>query len=109
FYGLLAEGQNLIDAKKYDEAKAPLEKAVDIFPNYAEGDSPYLMLAVVYHHLNQTDKEREVLAKYTAKNGDDVDARLRLMEIDSARGDWNDLRKEAEKTVAINPLIAAPF
>lgn len=109
FSGLMAEGQNLIEAKKYAEAKVPLEKAVDIFPNYVEPDSPYLMLAVVYHHLDQADKEREMLARYTAKNADDGDARIRLMEIDAAKADWKDVRQEALDTVAINPLVAAPF
>ena len=109
FFGLLTEGQNLILAKKYAEAKGPLEKAVEIYPGYAEGDSPYLMLASVHHHLGETDDEREVLANYTAKNGDDVDARLRLMEIDAGKGDWKNVRREAEETIAINPLIAAPF
>lgn len=109
FYGLLAEGSSLISAKKWTQAKVPLEKAISLYPGYAEGDSPYLMLAVVHHNLNDTQAERDDLARFTAKNGDDVDARLRLMEIDSAAGDWKDLRKEAQDTIAINPLFAAPF
>ncbi len=109
FHGLMTQGQELIANRKWEDAKAPLEQAAKIFPTDGQADSPYVFLAVAYHNLNDTAKEREVLQKFADLNGDEVDARVRLMEIDAAKQDWKKVRKEADQTIAINPLFAAPF
>src|SRR5258708_8457834 len=43
------------------EAKAPLAKAIAIYPKYAEAGSAYLLLAAAHRELGETKAERELI------------------------------------------------
>jgi len=108
FWGLLGEGRALLSASKWEDAKKPLKRAIELYPDYAQAGGPYLILAAVHRELKETADERAMLEKHVAIDADAIEPRLRLIEIAKAAGDWAAERKYAEQVVAVNPLIPAP-
>jgi tetratricopeptide (TPR) repeat protein len=109
YWGLLALGQALLTERKFAEARAPLEQALALFPNYAEGGGPYVLLAAANREAGDARREREVLEQYTRLNADDVDPRLRLAALAATADDWKAVRAQAEQLLAIDPLVTAPY
>jgi tetratricopeptide (TPR) repeat protein len=108
FWGLLGEGRALLSERKWKEAKAPLEKAIALYPGYAKAGGPYLLLAAAHRELKETGAERAMLQKHVALDADAIEARLRLIEIAASAKDWKAVRADAEEVLAINPLVPAP-
>jgi len=108
FWGLLAYGARLVSDRQWQAAKPPLEQAVALYPGYARGDNPYLLLSVVHRELGETAAERAVLEKLVEIDADAADARLRLMELVEEKEEWKIVAEHAAQALAINPLISAP-
>ncbi|MEX2141070.1 MAG: tetratricopeptide repeat protein [Pirellulales bacterium] len=108
FWGLILEGQALIAAKKWEQAKRPLEEAVQLYPDYDGAESPYALLAAIHRELGETQGERSVLEKLASLDADAADARLRLVELTAEEQDWKAVTEHAAAMLAINPLVAAP-
>jgi tetratricopeptide (TPR) repeat protein len=108
FWGLILEGQALIAAKKWEEAKRPLERAGELYPAYEGADGPLPLLASIHRELGETQREQSVLEKLAALDADAVDARLRLAELAVEKEDWKGVYRNATEMLAINPLIASP-
>jgi tetratricopeptide (TPR) repeat protein len=108
FWGLILEGQALVAAKKWEQAKRPLEKAAELFPAYEGADGPLPLLASIHRELSETEAEQSVLEKLAALDADAADARLRLAELAAEKQDWKSVFKNAAAMLAINPLVAAP-
>ena len=84
----MREGAKLVEARKWEEAKVPLKKAIELYPGYVEDDSGYLFLARVYRELGDKKEERALLEKFVGMNGDALDERLRLMEMGADEKNW---------------------
>jgi tetratricopeptide (TPR) repeat protein len=108
FWGLILEGQALIAARQWKEAKRPLEEAIRLYPSYEGAESPYALLATIYRELDETEPERAVLEKLAELDADAADARLRLVELAAEKEDWKAVAEHAAAMLAINPLVAAP-
>lgn len=108
FQGILAEGRALMSEKKWREAKAPLEKAIALFPGYIEGGGAYIALASIHRELGETKEERAILEKFAALDADAIEPRLRLIALAIAEKDWKLVKQTADQLLAINPLIPAP-
>ena len=68
------------------------------------------MLAETYRGLNETNEERDVLAKLAALQDDGVDTFLRLMTLDESANDWRGRGgTNAERFLAVNPLVPEPY
>jgi len=103
------EGEALLLERKFAEAKVPLNKAMALFPNYAEADGPCLLLAKAHRELKEAKEERDMLEKFTALNADAVTPRLRLLELASADQDWKAVRSAAEQVLGVDPLTPLPY
>ena len=62
----------------------------------------------------KTDKEQDDLIEKVAngileKLPDAFDVYLRLMELGTEEKDWKSVRSNAERALAVNPLLAAPY
>jgi tetratricopeptide (TPR) repeat protein len=108
YWQLLQTCQSLVREKKWTEAKAPLQRLIDLFPEHIGAQNAYEMLAAVYRALNETEHEREVLAKLAALDDAAPDAYLRLIELGTAAKDWPEVELNAERFLAVNPLISPP-
>jgi tetratricopeptide (TPR) repeat protein len=109
FYVLSHQARQLMRDNKWQEAKAPLETLRQLYPDHAEGDSALAMLAVVHRELNETNAERRVVEQLAGLDADAPDAYLRLMELAGESGEWPVVRENAERYLAVNPLVPSPY
>ncbi len=109
FYALTERAGRLIEEKKFQEAKAPLQKLVELYPAQAGGDSAYAVLAVVHRALGETNAERQALTQLAEKDDAAADAYLRLMELGTAAQDWPAVAQNAQRYLAVNPLVPSPY
>jgi len=108
-WGLEREAQRLIDAQKWQEARAPLEKLIALDPEQRGGDNAYLQLAVVHRNLKDQAGERAALEKAAALSSDAQPAFLRLMELAVAAGDWTGAARWADRVLAVKPMTATAY
>jgi tetratricopeptide (TPR) repeat protein len=108
FPGLRMFASKLIEAERFEEAKAPLATLRALYPDHVGEDNVYALLARVHRELGETEEERAVLEELAARSGDATDAYLRLMELASSREDWEAVRKNAQRMLAVNPLVRTP-
>jgi tetratricopeptide (TPR) repeat protein len=109
FYALRLRAERLIEEKEFQEAKAPLRKLVELYPSQAGGDSAYATLAVVHRALNETNEERQVLTQLAEQDNEATDAYSRLMELGAAAQDWPAVTQNAQRYLAVNPLMPSPY
>ena len=95
--------------KKWKEAKELLERLVQLYPEDAGSGNPYLLLAQVHRSLGEAQEERVVLGKLARIAPDAIDAYSRLMELETARSDWDGVKRHAERFLAVNPLVPQPY
>jgi tetratricopeptide (TPR) repeat protein len=109
YYALKEKAERLIEQKKFSEAKAPLTKLLDAFPQQTAPGVAYVLLTSVYHELNETNSERQILTQLAEKDDDVTDAYYRLMELGAAAQDWPAVQRNAQRYLAVNPLLASPY
>ncbi len=108
YWGLLRSSQKLLGEKKWEEAKIPLQKLIELYPDQTGPQSAYAMLAAVFRSLKEIGPERETLAKLAAIDATAPDAYARLMELGEATHDWPAVELNAQRFLAVNPLLAQP-
>jgi len=109
FYALTEQIGRLVEQKKFEEAKAPLQKLLELYPAQTGADSAYRTLAAVHRTLGETNAERQVLARFAERDNEATDAYLRLMELGAAAGDWPAVAQNAHRYLAVDPLVAPPY
>jgi tetratricopeptide (TPR) repeat protein len=108
FTALTEQAKQLIAAKKWTEAKVPLQKLIELYPNQHDADSAYAMLAGVHRALKESDAEIAMLHKLIELNSDAVSAFERLMQISATHKDWPGVLANADRYAAVNPLSPIP-
>jgi len=109
YWVLMEQAKKQIAAKQYAAALPPLNKLADACPENTGADNVFWLLAEVQRGLKDLEQEREALARVAAMDADAVEAFLRLMELSAAIQDWPTVRENAERYLAVNPLVAPPY
>ena len=109
YYALTDQAQRLLEQKKFQDAKAPLQKLVELYPAQKGEDSAWAMLASVHRALDETNAERQVLVRLAELDDAAPDAYARLMELGAAAQDWPGVLQNARRYLAVNPLVAQPY
>lgn len=105
---LRLRAEELMTRGQWQEAKEPLERLLNLCPEAIEADNPYLLLARAHRELGETKAERSVLDRLASLDSDAVPVYMRLMEICLETKDWEGLAANAERMLAVNPLLRAP-
>jgi tetratricopeptide (TPR) repeat protein len=109
YYLLRLHAQRFMEQQKWAEAQAPLRQLVERFPEQTGSDTAYRPLATTLRSLGDAAGERAVLAKWAEVDDEATDAYLRLMELATAAKDWPTVARNAERYLAVNPLVAPPY
>ncbi|MBI5383472.1 MAG: tetratricopeptide repeat protein [Verrucomicrobia bacterium] len=109
FWVLTRQAKELVDEKKWAEARPVLEKLMSLYPGDTGPDSACALLAEAHRALGETNAERQVLAQLAARDSDALDAYQRLMELCASTGDWPSVVQSARSYLAVNPLVALPY
>ena len=107
FWALTLQANKLIADRKWEEAKEPLQKLIRLYPRYAGEDNAYRLLAEVHRNLGDTEQERLVLSDLAVLSPDAVYAYERLMEIGVEQKDWRQVVTNADKYMAVYPMLEA--
>lgn len=108
YTAILERTRKLVEQRKWEEAKAPLQKLIELYPNQHNPDSAYAMLAKVHRALGETDQEIAMLQRVAELSSDATDAYARLMELHAGRKNWQEVLTHSESYAAVNPLATAP-
>jgi tetratricopeptide (TPR) repeat protein len=109
YWALTMSAHDLMEAKKWPEAKAVLKHLVALHPKQAGAESAYRSLAAVLRETGEKDEERAVLAKLSVLDDDATEAYLRLMDLAQEAKDWPTVRNAADRYLAVNPLVVPPY
>ncbi len=109
FYVMTRKADQLVENKQWAEAKPVLQELVELYPAFTGPDSAYRLLAAAHRALGETNAERQVLTRFAGKDAEATDAYLRLMELAAAANDWADVLQNAQRYLAVNPLVAPPY
>ena len=108
FTALLETAKAHLEAKRWAEAKAPLQKLIALWPEQHDAESAYALLAQAHRELGETAAEMALLEKVATLSSDAADACARLMDIAATRQDWRAVIVNADRLAAVNPLLPAP-
>ncbi|MDG2220519.1 MAG: peptidase MA family metallohydrolase, partial [Rubripirellula sp.] len=95
-----------IAEEKYAEAQALLETLDELGTFTGERGDPMMMLARCYRELDDTPREIETLQRVIGMSSDSLPALRRLVELSTAKQQWDQVANYAEQMNAINPLMA---
>jgi len=109
YYRKLDEAQKLMEAKRWADAKPVLAALAESYAGERRAENPLWLLAVTERNLQETNAELAALVKLAARESDFVDLEVRLIELFSAQKDWPAVMNHAQRLLAINPLISAPY
>jgi predicted Zn-dependent protease len=107
FWGQRLLGTRLLAEEKWERAKDVLERLRELYPEYVGPENAYMLLSRVNRFLADRSAEHKVLEELAARDGSASPAYLRLMELDLAAENWGELARNAQRLLAVNPLIAA--
>lgn len=108
YWVLTRKAKKLLAQKKWQDAKAPIQTLLDQYPDQSGPDNAYVLLASAHRGLNETNLERQALNRLAQLDADATDAFLRLMELASETQDWPAVAANAERYLAVNPLVPPP-
>jgi tetratricopeptide (TPR) repeat protein len=108
FVALTEKAKKLTGEKKWAEAKVPLNKLIELYPNQHDPDSAYWLLAQAHRELGERDEEIATLTKLADLAADATDAFLRLMQLAAERKDWSKVLEYATRYQSVDPLQSAP-
>ena len=94
--------------QKFDKAVEVAAKLREVFPDDTGPESAHALLAAAYRGLGDQDKERAALEAWADRDADATPAFLRLMQLGAEAGDWKGIARNAQRMLAVNPLVAPP-
>jgi tetratricopeptide (TPR) repeat protein len=109
FWVMSRQAAQFVEAKKWRQAEPMLRRLIDLYPSQTGSDSAYMLLAEVERGMGDTNEERQVLGTFVQKDDQAPDAYLRLMQLDAAAQDWSGVITNAQRYLAVNPLVAPPY
>lgn len=109
YWTLLEQATRMLADKNWTAAKTPLKTLIELYPDQSGPNNAFAMLAAVHRGLNETPEERAALEQWAAREADALDAYLRLMELASESQEWKVVAQNAERFLAVNPLLPQPY
>jgi tetratricopeptide (TPR) repeat protein len=109
FWGLTAQAQSLLAARQWEQAKAPLQKLISLYPQYVDKDNAYQLLAEAHRNLGETPQEVQVLSTLAGRSTDAAEAYSRLMEIGMEQKNWTQVVDSGERYLAVYPMLSAVY
>jgi len=101
---ILSYAQHLLDAQQWTEAKAPLQKLIELYPEQRDADGAYAMLAKAQRELGETDAEVATLTMLADLTPEATSAFTRLAQIFAERKEWAKVLDYTARFQAVNPL-----
>jgi Flp pilus assembly protein TadD len=108
YYLLTKQAIDALKADRLDEAATAIKKLIEELPDFTGNDSPLWLKAQLHRAREEFDDERRTLTKLALVDGDSLEVYKRLIEIEVERENWTSVKRNAERHLAVNPLIPEP-
>ena len=110
FHILIQKASLLFKQEKWEEAKPICRRLIRLCPDLIQREkNPYLILASCHRKLEEFTKERETLEALAKICNDTHEVYVRLIELWGKSGNWEKVRVNAERAIAVNPLLPGPY
>lgn len=109
FWVLRFRAAEAADEQDWPKARAALERLVELYPTHKGEGTAYRPLVEAVRAMGDTQAEREILRRWVEIDDEAPDAYLRLMELAAGDEDWPTVKKNVERYLAVNPLVAPPY
>ena len=109
FWVMTHQAAQLVEAKQWQEARPLLQRLIELYPDFTGSESAYRMLGAAHRALGETNEERQVLTRFAERDDAATDAYLRLMELGAEVNDWPAVLLNAQRFLAVNPLVPPPY
>ncbi|MEX1094720.1 MAG: tetratricopeptide repeat protein [Planctomycetales bacterium] len=106
---LSAQADALLAEQAFEQAKAPLRKLIDLFPEDAGPEAPHVRLAQCHRALGEFEEERVLLEAVAWRDPAAIGIYIRLAELARKRADWQAVVEHVERALAVNPMLPAPW
>jgi tetratricopeptide (TPR) repeat protein len=109
YWLLRTQAGRLAEAEKWAEVTVPLQRLVELFPEQKGTEAAHRPLVAAWRALGDTAAEFGALKKWAEVDDEAPDAYLRLMELAAQEKDWPTVARNAERYLAVNPLVPTPY
>jgi len=108
YYALQRRAARAIDDRQWAAAVEPLQRLIALFPRQTGGESGRALLARVHRERGEQEAERIQLRALADLDAAAPDVYQRLIELATAARDWEEVARQARRSLAVNPLVPAP-
>ncbi|MEZ6058515.1 MAG: tetratricopeptide repeat protein, partial [Planctomycetaceae bacterium] len=108
YNALMLQAKSLLEQERWTDARPVLEQLVRLYPTATGSQAPARQLISVLNKLNDVEAERELLTTYCQQDAAAPFSYRRLAELEASRKNWEAVRLNAERELAVNPLTPAP-
>jgi len=107
-YGLKAQATRLIKEASLDQAKPLVQRLIQLFPEDRSASNGHFLMGMIAKAEGDTKTELEMLKKSSALQASEIGVFERVAELASAARDWPEVMRQADRWLAVNPLVPAP-
>lgn len=100
----LAAAADLIRAEDYAGAEKRLQQLIKLYPADASGNGARKLLATVYERQELPEKQAEVLQEHLQRSGEDLQAAMKLLDLQITAQAWKNALATGQLVMAIDPL-----
>lgn len=109
YWILRHDAQRFMEQQQWAQARAPLERLAELYPQAKGSDAVYRSLAAAHRALGDAAAERAALQRWAEVDDEATEAYLRLMELAAAERDWPAVTRNSQRYLAVNPLVPPPY
>jgi tetratricopeptide (TPR) repeat protein len=109
FKALAWQARQLMTEENWEQAKQPLQRMIELYPEQTAQDNAYTLLARVHHQLEETEAEAEVLKRLAQISANAATAYGRLIEIGVEQEDWDQVVTNGRRYLAVDPLLGSVY
>jgi len=109
FTGLTALARQAAADKRWSDVLPLTDRLIRLVPDHVGLDSAYGLRIEALRETGDRTGERDALVAWTPRTDGAVNAYLRLMDLAAEQKDWSTVVRSAERFLAVNPLVAAPY
>lgn len=105
YQAMLRHAKLALEDENYEVAEKTLLELRKLHPEDRNGGGSLALLGLVYRKTKQVEREKEVLSELARLNDRALDAYLRLIELCAAEEDWEVVRENALRYLAVQPML----
>lgn len=108
-WAILAGVSDLTREERWEEVIPLLEHLVRECPEFLDPNGPRQMLVMAWRAMGDKQQERKALEDWAVREDDVVEVYARLMEMAAEAADWEVVKENAERYLAVDPLVPVPY